>query len=88
MVFELWHYGIMGHYNQIRNGQVNINALLTILKSNNMVWNCAVAFSLLFFIGNTMGEGALSNIYRFRIFPEDFLDSTSQTFDASSLLGK
>ena len=78
----------MGHYNQIRNSHININALLTIFKSNNMDWSCAVAFSLLFFIGNAVGEGALSNIYRFRIFPEDFLDSTSQTFDASSLLGK
>ena len=67
---------------------VNVNELLTIFKSNNMVWNCAVAFSFLSLFGSAVGEGALSNIYRFRLFPEDFLESTSQTFETSSLLGK
>ena len=39
-------------------------------------------------IGNTVGEGVMSKNYRFKIFSEVFLDSTSVKSDTSDLLGK
>ena len=64
---------VNGHALFVNAFFVNVNALLTIFKSNNMVWNCAVGFSFLSLIGSAVGEGALSNIYRFRLFLKIFL---------------
>ena len=39
-------------------------------------------------IGNTLGEGVMSKNYRFKIFSESFLDSTSVKTDTPDLFGE
>ena len=51
-----------------------------------MVWIDVVTFSLIL-IRNAVGEDAVSKNFRFKIFPDAFLDISSPTTEAPDLLG-
>ena len=74
----------MRHY-----GQSAVQSLLRMGKvqhSINMVWIDVVTFSLIL-IRNAVGEDAVSKNFRFKIFPDAFLDISSPTTEAPDLLG-
>ena len=71
-------------------GQSAVQSLLRMGKvkySKNMVWINVVTFSLIVISRSVVGEDAMSKNFRFKIFPDAFLDASSQTTDAPDLLG-
>ena len=58
-------------------------------KLNNMMCNCVSLLNIyisILLVGNAVGVS--SNSYRFNIFPEAYLDISSQTIEVSSTISK